>query len=95
MALGVACVGGCTLGFTTPNVADTKFAMVKLHYEGEEVDAWRLVKTTAFIWGRKKEEMLRRVVEDSFARSVLGFHDSLVLAALRWALVEFGEGFVG
>jgi hypothetical protein len=33
---------GAPLVFTTPNVVDTKHAMVKLLYEGEEVDAWRL-----------------------------------------------------
>ena len=61
---------GAPLVFTTPNVADTKHAMVKLLYEGEDVVAWRLLEEDDPDLGQK-EQMFRCVAEDPFAQAVL------------------------
>ena len=74
-SMGYRLLWGAPLVFTTPNVADTKHAMVKLLYEGEEVAAWRLLEEDDPDLG-SKEEMLRRVAEDPFAQAV--FSDLMI-----------------
>ena len=72
--------------FTTPNVADTKHAMVKLHYEGPEVAAWRLLEEDDPDLGQKERGDASPCGRRSICSGGLfGSHDSLVLAALRWA----------
>jgi hypothetical protein len=44
IGFGYRLLWGAPLVFTTPNVADTKHAMVKLMYEGQEVTSWRLLE---------------------------------------------------
>ena len=74
-AFGYRLLWGAPLVFTTPNVADTKHAMVKLLYEGQEVTSWRLLEEEDPDLG-SKEEMLRRVAEDPFGQAV--FSDLMI-----------------
>ena len=72
---GYRLLWGAPLVFTTPNVADTKHAMVKLLYEGAEVASWKLLEEDDPDLGQK-EDMLRRVSEDPFAQAV--FSDMMI-----------------
>ena len=89
---GYRLLWGAPLVFTTPNVADTKHAMVKLLYEGEDVAAWRLLEEDDPDLGQK-EEMLRRVAEDPFAQAV--FSDLMIRLYLEHCVgvhVDFRDG---
>ena len=89
---GYRLLWGAPLVFTTPNVADTKHAMVKLLYEGDEVAAWRLLEEDDPDLGQK-EEMLRRVAEDPFAQAV--FSDLMIRLYLEHCVgvhVDFRDG---
>jgi len=92
VGFGYRLLWGAPLVFTTPNVADTKHAMVKLLYEGEEIAAWRLLEEDDPDLGQK-EEMLRRVAEDPFAQAV--FSDLMIRLYLEHCVgvnVDFREG---
>ena len=92
VGFGYRMLWGAPLVFTTPNVADTKHAMVKLLYEGEEVAAWRLLEEDDPDLGQK-EEMLRRVAEDPFAQAV--FSDLMIRLYLEHCVgvhVDFRDG---
>ena len=84
---------GAPLVFTTPNVADTKHAMVKRLHEGVEIAVPRLLQEDDPDLGQKVE-MLRHVAGDLGAQGV--FSDLVI--RLHWehgfgGHVEFRAGF--
>lgn len=90
---GYRLLWGAPLVFTTPNVADTKHAMVKLLYEGDEVASWKLLEEDDPDLGQKAD-MLRRVSEDPFAQAV--FSDMMIRLYLEHFVgvnVDARQGF--